>query len=53
MKLLKPEKLKKYHDKKTRHHIERQYKRDLSPTDFDTENTNLAKKYLEPDVRQV
>lgn len=47
------EKLKERSDKKNRHHIEKDYHREVSPTDFDTENTKLVKEYLEPDIRQV
>lgn len=34
--------------KNNRHYIEKEYKREVSPTEFTTENAALVREYLEP-----
>lgn len=37
-------------NKKDRHSIEKSYNREVTPTDFDTENIGLVKEYMEKNV---
>ena len=36
--------------KKDRHSIEKSYNREVTPTEFDTENIELVKEYMEKNI---